>query len=174
MQRKFITKGLLLASMLLMLQPSLAETVTGENEQQVDRSLSLPVAKDLAELGKESRRTGVPILLMFSSASCDYCQRLEEDVLRPLRLSGMDPKQVLVRKIMLDEYETLRLFSGKKQDADRYALSVHGVSVVPTVALVDGHGKDLVPKIVGYNTPGLYENYLDEAIKVSNLLLKQR
>jgi thioredoxin-related protein len=172
MYRKF-TKWFLLASILLILQPALAETVTGGKKEPADHSVSLPVVKDLAELGKESDRAGVPILLMFSSASCEYCQRLEEDVLRPIRLSGMDPKQVLVRKIMLDEYETLKLFSGEKQDADRYALTVHGVSVVPTVALVDGNGKDLVPKIVGYNTPGLYENYLDEAIKVSNLLLKQ-
>lgn len=166
-------KWSLIASVLLM-QPALAETYAEEKNGHTGQPLSLPVVKDLAALGKESQRAGVPILLMFSSATCEYCQRLEEEVLRPIRLSGMDPKQVLVRKIMLDEYETLRLFSGEKQDADRYALFAHGVSVVPTVALVDGNGKDLVPKIVGYNTPGLYENYLDEAIKVSNTLLRQR
>lgn len=171
---RLITTWLLMAGMLLTISPLLADPPDSDKQANVISKHSLPIIRDLAALGEESRRAGVPILLMFSSESCGYCKRLEEEVLRPLRLSGIDPQQVLVRKVMLDEYETLRLFSGKSQEADRYASSEHGVSVVPTVALLDSNGKQLVPKIVGYNTPGLYEGYLDEAIKVSNQLLKQR
>lgn len=165
---------LFITGLLLINQPVLAETFSDGHDTNSDARNTLPIVKDLAALGEESRRAGVPILLMFSSSECVHCQRLEEEVLRPLRLSGTDPEQVLVRKVMLDEYETLRLFSGKNQEADRYAYGDHGISVVPTIALLDGNGKELVPKIVGYNTPGIYENYLDEAIKVSNLLLKLR
>lgn len=168
------TKWLLIAGLLLSIQSAMAETFIENDDAVADSKHNLPVVNDLASLGEESRRAGVPILLMFSSESCVHCQRLEEEVLRPMRLSGADPKQVLVRKVMLDEYETLRLFSGKKQEADRYAYGEQGISVVPTIALLDDNGNELVPKIVGYNTPGIYENYLDEAIKVSNLLLKQR
>lgn len=170
----FFNRWVLLTGLLLTFQPVFAETLFDDDNYDVEPRHSLPVVQDLAALGQESRRTGVPILLMFSTESCVHCERLEEEVLRPMRLSGVDPQQVLVRKVMLDEYETLRLFSGKKQDADRYAYRDQGVSVVPTVALLDGNGNELVPKIVGYSTPGIYENYLNEAIKVSNLLLKQR
>lgn len=170
----FFNHWTLLAGMLLAVQPVFAETFLDEDNDDVEARHGLPVVQDLAALGEESRRTGVPILLMFSTENCVHCERLEEEVLRPMRVSGVDPRQVLVRKVMLDEYETLRLFSGKKKDADRYAYRDQGVSVVPTVALVDANGKDLVPKIVGYSTPGIYENYLDEAIRVSSQLLKQR
>ncbi|WP_455217249.1 thioredoxin family protein [Kaarinaea lacus] len=172
---RLLISGLLGTTLLLTVQPALAESAINQGDRvAIDAAQPLPVVTDLAALGEESRRAGVPILLMFSSETCAYCQRLEEDVLRPIRLSGADPKQVLVRKVMLDEYETLRLFTGEKQDADRYASSEHGVYVVPTIALLDSDGKKLVPNIQGYNTPGIYESYLDEAIKVSNLLLKQR
>lgn len=163
----------LIAGLLFMALPVLAESEFND-DQVIDPAHALPIVRDLKALGEESRRTGVPILLVFSSESCVHCQRLEEEVLRPMRISGVDPKQVLVRKVMLDEYETLRLFSGKQREADHYAYRDRGVSVVPTVALMDQDGNELVPKIVGYNTPGFYEGYLEEAIKVSNQLLKQR
>jgi hypothetical protein len=47
------------------------------------------------------------------------------------------------------------------------------VDVVPTVALVDAEGNDLVPKIVGYQTEGLYEAYLKKAIEVSRVVLSE-
>ena len=62
---------------------------------------------------------------------------------------------------------------GKEQDAESYAIN-RGVEVVPTVMLVDENGNELVPKIVGYQTPGIYDAYLDKAIEVSQMLLEQR
>lgn len=159
--------------LLVTAMPVFAE-VEEDEDQLINPAHALPVARDLRALGEESRRAGVPILLMFSSYSCGHCRQLEEEVLRPMRLSGMDPKQVIVRKVMLDEYANLTLFSGKAREADHYAYKDQGISVVPTVALKDQDGNDLVPKIVGYGTPGFYESYLDEAIKVSGQLLKQR
>jgi len=144
-----------------------------EDETYVDPVLVLPIAEDLEALGSSSRIATVPILLMYSTEDCPFCARLESEVLGPMRLSGEDPQRVIVRKVVMEQYETLRDFSGQKRDAESYAIG-RGIEVVPTVVLVDEEGNELVPKIVGYQTPGIYETYLDEAIKVSRMLLKQR
>jgi thioredoxin-related protein len=144
-----------------------------DNGSGVNASLTLPVAQDLQALGRTSHKTAVPILLMFASESCDYCKRLERDVLEPLRKSGIDPGQVIVRKVMLESAGTIRDFDGKKRGTESYGRE-HGVDVVPTVALVDEKGVELVPKLVGYQDSGFYEAYLDEAIKASRTLLQRR
>ena len=144
-----------------------------DDETFVDPALVLPIAEDLEALGNSSRSTTVPILLMYSTEDCQFCARLESEVLGPMRLSGDDPKRVIVRKVMMEQYETLRDFSGQKRDAESYAIG-QGIEVVPTVVLVDEKGNELVPRIVGYQTPGIYETYLDEAIKVSRILLEKR
>jgi len=168
-----IVAGLLMSAQVVVAEPEYEEQEYMDDELTVDSRLKLPVAKDLRELGRSSSKKVVPILLLFAEEDCNYCKRLEGDVLGPLRLSGVDPHQVIVRKVMLESYETIRDFSGKTRGAESYGME-KGVSVVPTVALVDENGLDLVPKIVGYQASGLYESYLDEAIKVSTLLLKQR
>jgi thioredoxin-related protein len=144
-----------------------------DDEAYVEPALVLPVAEDLEALGSSSRDATVPILIMYSTEDCVFCARLESDVLGPMRLSGIDPERVIVRKVLMEDYETLRDFNGKKRDAESYAID-RGIEVVPTVVLLDENGHELVPKIVGYQAPGIYEAYLDKAIEVSQMLLDQR
>ena len=144
-----------------------------DSDTYVEPSLVLPVAEDLEVLGLSSRKKMVPILIMYSTEDCVYCARLESEVLGPMRLSGADPEKVIVRKVLMEDYETLRDFNGKKRNAENYAIG-RGVEIVPTVVLVDENGNELVPKIVGYQTPGIYDAYLDKAIEVSQILLEQR
>lgn len=133
----------------------------------------LAASLDMVALGKLSRDKGVPILLMFSTEDCEYCKRLEADVLGPMSLAGVDPQRVIIRKVLMDEYDTLQDFSGRKLNAENFGI-YRGVEVVPTLQLVDASGAELVPKIVGYQTPGLYSAYLEEAIQMSRTLLKQK
>jgi len=152
-----------------------AESAGIENE--VVNAASLPsaveLANDLAAVGALSQQKGVPILLMFSTEDCNYCKRLEAEVLGPMRIAGIDPQRVILRKVVLDEYGTLRDFSGHERNAESFGNSL-GVDVVPTLELLDATGKVLVPKIVGYQTPGLYAHYLEKAIEVSRSLLAQQ
>lgn len=153
--------------------------VAGEEEivldagNAVSASLGVVLADDLEAVGTLSKQKGVPILLMFSTADCSYCKRLEAEVLGPMRIAGIDPQRVILRKIVLDEYDTLRDFSGHERNAESFGNS-RGVDVVPTLELLDATGNVLVPKIVGYQTPGLYAGYLEKAIEVSRSLLVQR
>lgn len=143
------------------------------DDELIPAHLRLAASLDMVALGKLSRDKGVPILLMFSTADCNYCKRLEADVLGPMRLAGIDPQRVIIRKVLMDEDATLQDFSGRKLNAENFGI-YRGVDVVPTLQLVDASGTELAPKIVGYQTPGLYSAYLEEAIQVSRTLLKQK
>lgn len=139
----------------------------------VPAQLRVTMTDNLEAVGALSQENGVPILLMFSTEDCSYCKRLEAEVLGPMRKAGVDPKRVILRKVMMDEYDTLRDFSGRERNAESFVIH-RGVEIVPTLELVDASGKTLVPKIVGYQTPGLYGGYLEKAIEVSQALLEQR
>jgi len=139
----------------------------------VPEKLRLTTSLDMPALSKLSRENGVPILLMFASENCYYCKRLETEVLGPMRLAGIDPQRVILRKVMMDEYDTLRDFSGREYNAENFGID-RGVDVVPTLQLVDETGKELVPKIIGYQTPGLYDDYLEKAIEVSQIIFEKK
>jgi hypothetical protein len=94
-------------------------------------------------------------------------------VLGPMRKAGIDPKRVILRKVMMDEYDTLRDFSGCERNAESFSI-YRVVEIVPTLQLVDAEGNELVPKIVGYQAPDLYGDYLEKAIEVSQGLLEKK
>jgi len=139
----------------------------------VPEKLRLDTSLDMTALSKLSRENGVPILLMFASEDCHYCKRLETEVLGPMRLAGVDPQRVILRKVMMDKYDTLRDFNGRERNAENFAID-RGVDVVPTLQLVDAAGRELVPQIVGYQTPGLFGDYLEKAIDVSQAILEKK
>ena len=134
--------------------------------------MTVPRVQDLAALSEDARRTGVPILLVFASEDCDYCQRLESEVLSPMRLAGVEPGRVILRKVMVEDYEQLRDFQGHTLSASSYAQR-HRVQVTPTIALVNADGEPLVPNIVGYQSPEFYPAYLEQAIEVSRELISR-
>lgn len=134
--------------------------------------LTVPAVEDLATLAASARRTGAPILLVFSAEDCDYCLRLESEVLGPMRKAGEDPARVIVRKVMLEDYKKLRDFQGHTLSTSSYAHR-YRVHVTPTIALVNADGEALVPNIVGYQSPDFYPAYLEQAIDVSRELISQ-
>jgi len=137
-----------------------------------DPVLTVPAAQDLADLAKDARRTGAPILLVFTAEDCEYCERLESEVLGPMRLAGVEPARVIVRKVVVEDYEKLRDFQGHTLSAGSYARR-HQVHVTPTIALVNADGETLVPNIIGYQSPDLFPAYLEQAIDVSRELISR-
>ncbi|GAB6040983.1 thioredoxin family protein [Endothiovibrio diazotrophicus] len=125
--------------------------------------LAVPLADDLAADGRDATARGVAVLLVFSAEHCGYCEKLEENVLRPLLVSGAYDDKVLVRKVMVDDARTLVDFDGRERDsldlADRYR-----AYLTPTVLLVDARGRPLAPRLRGINSVDYYWEDLDGAI----------
>ncbi len=146
------------------------QLLAGEDEASPHAVLT--EVSDLQALGRIAREASVPILLMFASEDCHFCERLEAEVLGPMKLVGDDPRRVLLRKVMLEAADSLYDFQGRKIDTDELARRKK-VGMVPTVYLVDGDGRELVPRIVGYTSPDFYPAYLDQAIDVARVLLRR-
>jgi thioredoxin-related protein len=119
--------------------------------------------KDLSVLGKQADARRLPILLMFSAEHCSYCEKLEEDFLKPMLRSGDYDDKVLIRKVRIDGYGKLRDFAGKQVAASKFA-DRYNVFVTPTVVFIDGDGVELAKKRVGLSTPDFYGSYLDQSI----------
>lgn len=167
-----IKRSMLIASMWLGVLPALSLAADFADEDAHEVVLTVPTAQDLATLADEARRSGAPILLVFTSQDCDYCLRLESEVLGPMRLAGVDPGRVILRKVKVEDYEQLRDFQGHTLSASSYARR-HHVQVTPTIALVNAAGEALVPNIIGYQSPEFYPAYLEQAIDVSRELISR-
>lgn len=128
--------------------------------------------KDFSKLGVRSHEARLPILLMFSAEHCSYCVKLEEDFLKPMLRSGDYDDKVLIRKVKIDGFDSVRDFDGNKIDASKFA-DRYKVYVTPTVVFIDGDGAQLAPKRVGLSTPDFYGGYLDQSINTALDVLRR-
>jgi len=128
--------------------------------------------KDFSRLGKISHEKRLPILLVFAGEHCSYCEKLEEDFLKPMLRSGDYDDKVLIRKVYIDGFDTIRDFKGKKVDAQEFA-DRYQVFVTPTVVFIDGDGSQLAKKRVGLTTPDFYGGYLDQSINTALDILRR-
>lgn len=160
--KPWVINQLIIASVLIFL-------VAHTNAEDTDSNL--PEAEDFAMLALQSNQQNLPILIMYAAETCEYCERLEEEILGPMYLSGEFNNRVIIRKVMIDGIENIRDFNGNLVDAENFAYK-RGVEVTPTLQFVDASGKQLAPEMIGYNTPEFYANYIENAIDKSRQVIK--
>ncbi|WP_455206884.1 thioredoxin family protein [Kaarinaea lacus] len=148
----------------LIIASVLAFLVAHSDAKDVDSRL--PEANDFALLALQSNQQKLPILIMYAAETCEYCERLEEEVLGPMYRSGQFANRVIIRKVMIDGFDDIRDFNGNVLHADNFAYK-RGVQVTPTLQFVDANGNQLAPEMIGYNTPEFYAGYIENAIDKS-------
>jgi len=111
----------------------------------------------------QAKSAGIPIMVIFSTDHCPYCERLREEVLKPLIKNGALKGKVLMREFNIDEGGKITDFDGERVRTrifvDRYA-----IYATPTVVLVNYRGQLLTEPIVGFNGADSYTSFLDDAI----------
>ncbi|MFV2055029.1 MAG: thioredoxin family protein [Thiohalomonadales bacterium] len=132
-------------------------------------SLLVPSVIDLQALGRRAKSQHLPIVLVYSASDCDHCERLEQEVLVPLLVSGDLQEVAIIVKIMIDGVDSITDFRGRQQDAEYYSI-MKGVEVTPTIEFVDGDGTTLVSMIVGYQSADMYLAYFKAAAQASRLI----
>lgn len=123
----------------------------------------VPVTHDLAREAAVARRDNVPVVLVFAQEHCDYCERLDRDVLNPSYATGAFAGRVHIRRVMIDSFQSVRDFDGTMLDQDALRARFKAY-VTPTVMLFDPNGKELAPRITGIENAEFYNAYLDIAI----------
>ncbi|WP_455201623.1 thioredoxin family protein [Kaarinaea lacus] len=160
--KPWVINQLIIASVLIFL-------VAHTNAEDTDSNL--PKADDFAMLALQSNQQNLPILIMYAAETCEYCERLEDEILGPMYQSGQFNNRVIIRKVMIDGIDNIRDFNGNLVDAENFAFK-RGVEVTPTLQFVDASGKQLAPEMIGYNTPEFYANYIENAIDKSRQVIK--
>lgn len=132
--------------------------------QAVAGGVSIPKAINLQKDGLLAQEKGIPILLEFTMRGCSFCEEVEEEVLRPMLISGDYDNKVMVRNVLIDEETQITDFNGQTISYEELA-SRYRVIVTPTLVLVSGSGQHMGLEMVGVTTIDFYSAYLDLAIE---------
>ena len=142
------------------------ELVVGAVYNETAQQRAIPTINDLFAEAVAAKKSRLPLLIMFAADDCGYCEKLEAEILKPMYISGEYQEKVIMRRVMIDNFESVRDFKGAQLETFEFA-NKYRVTVTPTVLLVDSDGKMLAPKLIGINTVEFYSAYLDDAIDVS-------
>jgi thioredoxin-related protein len=136
---------------------------TARAQSRTPHRLNLPPAKDLAADAATSVRDRVPIFLFFDRHDCPYCARALAQIVVPMSNEPRWRDRALYRQVEVDQPLPLVGFDGRATThaalAERY-----GVSLTPTVLVVDSAGAAIGKPIVGFLTVDFYAAYLEGAV----------
>ncbi|HKJ76964.1 MAG TPA: thioredoxin fold domain-containing protein, partial [Gammaproteobacteria bacterium] len=120
--------------------------------------------RDFQALGQRAEARDLPILLMFSSPFCSYCELVQEDFLEPMLRSGDYDDRVLIAKVqMVVGSRKITDFQGESITIDALAAR-YDVGLTPTVVFLDSEGHALAENLEGITTTAYYGGYLDDGI----------
>jgi len=131
-----------------------------------EASVVLPEPTDFSKIATQAAGEGVPVMMYFAARSCDYCERLEANILKPMIMAGEDRGRVLINKVMLDGDTMVRDFKGASISTSDLAF-FYGVKVTPTLVFTDQNGRAVTRNLVGYNGSDFFSAYMDEAIEAA-------
>ncbi len=152
---------------------SFALSAYNNEEKQRINTHKVKVTKNLAKIGRKAARKGVPILLEFAATDCGYCVLLENEILNPMLLSGDYDNKVIIRKVYIDEGETIvKDFNGRKTTLNKIVLR-YNIFVTPTIVFIDHTGKELSKRLIGINTVEYFGGDVDNAIRESLKKIKK-
>lgn len=115
----------------------------------------------------ESRATGHPIVLMFSSVGCAWCELVRRDHLRYL---ARDQQKLGLIVVELDLLDRKPFADGETPAGIAKAM---GVRFAPTVAFLGPEG-ELAERLLGYQSADFYGAYLDDRIAEAAAKLKKQ
>lgn len=126
----------------------------------------LPPVDDLRPLLAQVRRHRAPLLVLFSTPGCPYCQEVRSNYLAP-RMAEQATRPVptlLIREIDITSRAPLVDAEGRPATQAEFAARF-GVRMVPVVALFDARMQLLAEPLVGIGRSGFYEAYLAREIE---------
>jgi len=124
----------------------------------------VPMADSLQAEAKDAAGRKVPIMLLFTSPHCSYCEQVKAEYLGPMVNDPAYRGKVIIRQIEAGSDWTLVGFDGRKTTHGDFAAS-QKVGMVPTIKLVDARGRELAKPIVGMSIPDYYFGYIQAAME---------
>jgi thioredoxin-related protein len=110
------------------------------------------------------RARGIVMLVLFSQAGCQWCERARTEILIPLQSNPDSRQRVVLREIALDGDAPLSDFAGRRTSHRRFAAG-EGARVTPTLIVYGPDGARLADPIVGFRLADFYAEYVNRAIE---------
>ncbi|MGP1678819.1 MAG: thioredoxin fold domain-containing protein [Burkholderiales bacterium] len=120
-------------------------------------------ARDLAVDARLASQRKTPLLLLFSEASCPWCERARQESLLPMQRNPEYQAKVMMREVGIDSAGALVDFAGNKTTQADFARRQR-VTMMPTVMLFGARGEALGEPLVGFRGADYYGYFLDERI----------
>lgn len=120
-------------------------------------------AKNFQADARTAAKRRVPILVLFTSPTCPYCERVKSEYLVPMHKDPAYRARVIIREVSIDAATPLTGFDGTTTTEGAFA-AAHKVFMVPTVMVFDTQGVAAGEAIVGLLIPDFYFGYLEAAI----------
>ena len=114
--------------------------------------------------GELAAKRRVPIMVLFTTPNCPYCDIVKRDYLVPMHKDRAYRNRVIIRELTVNADAALVGFDGKATTEAAFAAATR-VFVVPTVMVFDPRGKPVGEPIVGLLIPDFYFGYLTAAIE---------
>lgn len=123
----------------------------------------VPLARDLAAESQAAQAKQMPVLVLFMSPRCPYCEQILKEFLLPMQHNPEYRAKVVMRQVVIDSDAKLLDFAGRTTTHAQFAVQ-NKIKLVPTIKLFDARGRELTEPLVGLLTPDFYGAYLDQAI----------
>lgn len=137
---------------------------------------ALPRPGSWSALLAESRASGRPVVALFSTRGCAWCDLLRRDHLRHLARDAKAAGVIVVEFDMFDR----RPFGGAAAAGSAYLESgspaelarTLGIRVAPTVVFLGPEG-EIAERLIGYQSADFYGAYLSDRIADASAALKK-
>lgn len=123
----------------------------------------LPVTDDFRIEAQESAQKGIPILVLFMSDYCRYCEIVLEEFLLPMQRDPAFKDKVILRQVETGSQRKFLDFAGNLTSSNAFASKMR-IWGVPHIMLFDQHGNKL-NELKGLLTVDFYNAYLEAAIE---------
>ena len=125
---------------------------------------SLVHASNFKADARDAAQRKIPVLVLFSSPGCGYCERVKNEYLVPMQKDSAYSKKVIIREVTVGKKTPITDFDGSTTTEGTFA-SFYNVFMVPTVKVFDARGNEASEPIVGLLIADYYFGYLEAAIE---------
>ncbi|HQR77853.1 MAG TPA: hypothetical protein PLR35_15645 [Burkholderiaceae bacterium] len=135
----------------------------------------LPAVDDAQALSAQSARAGVPIIVLFSTPGCPYCQEARQNYLVPRHAEQQrrSKPEYLLREVDITSRRPVGTIDGRAfteaQLAERY-----GIHFAPVLMAFDSRWRPLGDPLVGLDRAGFYESYVERLITAARQSIPAR
>ena len=120
-------------------------------------------AKNFQADAQAAAKRRVPVMVLFTTPSCPYCDQVKREYLVPMHNDRANRNRVIIREVTVNATTPLTGFDGKITTEGAFA-AASKVFMVPTVMVFDTQGTATSDAIVGLLIPDYYFGYLEAAI----------